>query len=428
MGVYHFDLCVAMACSLIVADPRPGDEPPGGALTRTMTRLAEGRYLVALRDIEAASGEVPGGLQLVATLRSFVGDYEGALEAMDRQAGAADAAAKVGRGQGLPDDVAPVDAIEAIVERARDSQIVIVNEAHHVPRHRAFIRELARRLRNEGFEYYAAEAFSPAAVRAGRGYPVRSTGFYIMEPVFGELVREVLHLGYRPVAYEPVSLPPLGDQTAQINAREAGQCRNLVGRIFRDHPRARALIHVGYSHARETPQELAGGGERLWMAARLARETGIDPLTIDQTTQTERSESRLASPEWRAARARGWLDRPVLLLSRGGKPLVTGEYAGAVDLQVFHPPTRLVRGRPDWLAGPSGRRPAEIPAEIDAKRGPILVQAFFDAEGDDAVPADQVVLRPGEARPVLVLRPGRYRIVAQDERGGEVSRMPLVVE
>jgi hypothetical protein len=58
----------------------------------------------------------------------------------------------------------------------------------------------------------------------------------------------------------------------------------------------------------------------------------------------------------------------------------------------------------------------------------VLVQAFADRESDAAVPCDQLVLTADEPRPKLLLRPGKYRVVVQDEAGKELSRQTLVVK
>jgi hypothetical protein len=95
-------------------------------------------------------------------------------------------------------------------------------------------------------------------------------------------------------------------------------------------------------------------------------------------------------------------------------------------MQVFHPPTKIVDGRPDWLR--IERTAVAIPDEIHPESGRVLVQAFADRESEGAVPCDQLMLTAGEPRPSLVLRPGDYRIVVQDESGKELSRQKLSVK
>jgi hypothetical protein len=199
-----FRFLLAVACSLFIAGQLSGNQQAGppDTVVEAMKLLDQGKDLAALGLLEALEEKDSGTAQMEATIRSFVGDEAGVRKLMEPVLEQADKA-EGGPGGYLPDGAEPADAVNAIVEQARNHQVVIVNEAHHVPRHRAFIAELARRLRDEGFSYYAAEGFGPATAElAERGYPDLTTGFYIREPVFGELVREVLELGYKPVGRE----------------------------------------------------------------------------------------------------------------------------------------------------------------------------------------------------------------------------------
>jgi hypothetical protein len=62
----------------------------------------------------------------------------------------------------------PVAALDALAWAASDAQVVMINEAHHVPRHRAFILALLQRLRRQGFTYFDAETLYAADTRLKR--------------------------------------------------------------------------------------------------------------------------------------------------------------------------------------------------------------------------------------------------------------------
>jgi hypothetical protein len=312
------------------------------------------------------------------------------------------------------DGAVAADAIAEIVERAKTTRIVILNEAHDNPRDRAFVLAVAEALRPLGYTHYAAEALNNGpndeqkAERLRRltaeGYPRRDTGTYSSEPMFGWLLRSAVRLGYQPVAYEFV-LPPNGWQTysalpreGQIAYREREQAGNLARAIAEAGPEAKFLIHVGYSHAAERPIGPPGQQEE-WMAARLARLTGIDPLTIDQTDLSEFADRGL-----HAALAPRLDGRPAVFRANG-RPVAVGAYAEAVDLQVVHPPIATVGGRPDWLQR-TGRQAVAIPAELLPASGRRLIQAFVEGEAAEAVPVDQALVRAGEAPPVIYIPAG----------------------
>ncbi len=52
------------------------------------------------------------------------------------------------------------DVIEEIALQAQKTRILIINEAHDQPQHRAFIQKVALRVREQGYSVFAAEAFS----------------------------------------------------------------------------------------------------------------------------------------------------------------------------------------------------------------------------------------------------------------------------
>jgi hypothetical protein len=89
----------------------------------------------------------------------------------------------------------------------------------------------------------------------------------------------------------------------------------------------------------------------------------------------------------------------------------------------------LRRGRPTWLALDGLRSPYVVAAERCGTHIPCLIEARYAAEGDDAIPADRLVLtalpfnavsaKPrgtdiGESSGELYLRPGTYRLRISD--------------
>ncbi len=312
----------------------------------------------------------------------------------------------------------PRDAIATIVERAKHTRVVILNEDHASPRDRAFALEVARALRPLGYDLLGAETFNhdpdpkqaaaDAARLASDGYPRRLTGYYTSDPVFGDFVRQSLALGYRPFAYETTRhdrAPTPAKRTAQ---REQDQADTIV-RMLKDNPTSKLFLYVGFHHAMEVPVSDGEGGRTLWMAHRLKTMTGIDPLTIEQTVLNDSGSGNLALYALVRPKVK---DRPVVLFD-GATPLVLDEYRGANDLQVAHPPLRLVDGRADWIRT-MGRTPTPIPAAYLPTKGRRLVQAFVASEGEDAVPIDQVLVTAGQTPPSLLLPQVPVRYAVQD--------------
>lgn len=172
--------------------------------------LRTGSYLQRLKVAEAATAALPANawdatrgpeknaalrpfssaLQSLGTERAFVGDTAGAIAAFDimgsgpRKESAADAA--------IVDDASVEDAVQAIVAQARTRRVVLLNEAHNMPMHRAFSQRVARELRMIGYTYLACEAFVAfldATPVFDKGY-VDQRGYYMLDPVFGAWMTE----------------------------------------------------------------------------------------------------------------------------------------------------------------------------------------------------------------------------------------------
>lgn len=265
-----------------------------------------------------------------------------------------------------------VPAEPLLVARARATSVVLLNEAHDQPAHRAYGRQLLALLAPLGYRYFAVEALNPQATGLNeRKFPLSSSGFYTCEPSMGNLLRAAAEAGFRVVGHEirESQEKEITDWRRRSNYRDSMQAVNILA-VLRAHPQAKVFAYVGYDHVREQADE--AGIKRL---GTYLRELGnINPLTIDQTL------------DYPSAAGAG----PRALVSAGGSPAIVGLYRGSVDLQVIHPPVRWVNDRPDWLAI-TAPIVATIPPPYAGQ--PALAQLYDQAEyaryGTRAVPLDQ---------------------------------------
>jgi hypothetical protein len=359
-------------------------------------------------------------LQILATAQSMVGDSSRAAETTARAFGSQPLThesrlAAQREAEELLSGHDAQAALAVIVREARDRQIVILNEAHTVARHRAFGLRVALELRKLGFEYLAMEALSSrgdTANLAARRYPVASDGHYINEPFFGDFIRQALAAGYTPIAYErkyDASFAAL-DMFDKVSGREETQAQNIVDRVLAKDPRARILVFVGHGHVVKGTVDMDGRSQR-WMAERLRQKAGVEPLCIDQTQtggQRDVERDRLL-----AERVFAVLDTDAFVLESKATDR-TYWPAGGVDIRVWHRPERLEDGRPHWMSMDGYRAPRPIPVELLPQQGRRLVQAFVEGESEDAVPMDQVLVTAGEKPPVFMLPKGKYRFAVQE--------------
>jgi len=319
-----------------------------------------------------------------------------------------------------------VPAIREIVARARRTRIVILDENHLDPRGRAFGLEVARALRPLGYTILAAEALRPyaddgeerskMAQLASDGYARASgdfySGYYLDDPVFADFVRQSLALGYRPISYESAGRDETNAQ------RERSQADTLVRRAVRAFPKAKILVYLGEHHAAKRAIESEDGSPPK-MAEILKQMTGIDPLTIDQAGLSPIPMNR-PDVDLYAIAAPKAANGSVVLMSHG-EPFTTGLLAGAVDLQVVHPPVRIVDGRPDWMRN-MGRSPTPVPRSLLPSSGTRLIQVFPANAATDARPIDQILVEAGKPAPSLMLPHDAVRYGIQDLPEDPVAR------
>lgn len=381
-------------------------------------------YMGELRQreqaVEAATKPGPERTML-AFAQSYVDASERAAITFTGWSGSAStpeqAAADADRSRKILAEYESHDALSAIVAASRDRQIVIINEAHFSPRHRAFSTLLALELRKLGFEYLAVETLDnrtpePVAGLQARGYPLIEDGYYSKEPVYGDLLRRSLLAGYQLVGYEIYDYVGDDDKLDAVERqiqREEGQARNIIDRVLAKNPRARIFVHVGHGHVSKGRSNFQGR-EIDMMAESLRRKSGIDPLCIEQARSAwpRRAEGDivLTTAVWR-----NFSGDSFVMARRDGAGYWN---SGDVDIQVWHRPEIMRQGRPHWLTLDGYRQPRRIPTKLLPKEGRRLIQAFVATESADAVPMDQVLVTAGEKPPVFMLPKGRYRFAWQE--------------
>jgi hypothetical protein len=338
-----------------------------------------------------------------------------------------------------------VDAVDAITQAASSRRIVMINEVHHNPQTRALTLHLLPRLRAIGFNYLAVEALGNDPSLAERGYPIRSSGTeYLQEPLYGEILREALKLGFVLVPYE--------DDKAEggVEAREAGQARNLYQRVFAKDADARLVVAAGYAHVDKAVGRL---GSVRPMAMSLAELTGFDPLSIDQAQFLDvawskdndyhrligRFPSEVPQVLVSEASGRPWSAAPKLydisvisplslsLKAFGDEEISASSVGRYRDLsngvQMAHQAFVAFNDmkRPKWLELGGQRRPYPIDTRLCRGQIPCVVDAHYVDEPDQATPADIYAFFKSSSSTRLYLYPGRYRLRAWNDQGRRLS-------
>lgn len=364
--------------------------------------------------------------QYVSWFQSFVGDYAGAraMFSIAQPAAKDDSAAPIA-------DYTAEPALDAIAELAKGHQAIFFNEDHNLALTRTLTVQILAKLRAEGYDTFAAETlYADDTGLARRGYPTVDTGFYTEEPIYAEMVRSALKLGYKVIAYE--------DESAAVgDARERNQARNLYTRSFGANPHARLVVNAGFMHIQKVGKYFDGAA----MAQHFITLSGITPITVEQTVMVPHDQVEGDHPAYRQIAQSRHFDTPVVFRNATGS--LWSLRPAAFDVSVVFPPAALLQGRPTWAAIWGLRAPYAVSADLCKDTFPCLVEARYAEEGDDAIPADRLLFDPysnplsGKDRvrtssdkvPTsdLYLRRGRYRIVARDAADHVINRQDVLV-
>jgi len=298
----------------------------------------------------------------------------------------------------LLQDGKPVDPVAFIAERAKDAPITMIGEGHGEPLTRAFNLAVASALRPLGYDVYAAETFSETVGETGPSVPLYSDGYYSREPIYGRLIRRLRALGFTFVPYEAdgraisAKYPP-SEREEQRRIEQATHLANQVKRHT-----SKILVHAGEgNHSEYSPPNRYPG-----MGARFNELTGLDPLTIEN----------------------------IAFEAPGDAPVVCdpAQFAGqphAFDIHIAMPKVTFERGRPKWRIE-AGDHLVGIPPSLLRTDQIAVYEARPAGERVDSVPMDRVLLRAGEALPLL-LPPGRFDVTVWTERDGWSANVPISV-
>ena len=334
---------------------------------------------------------------------------------------------------------ATVSAADAVVDMAADRHIVMINEAHHDAHTRELTLEVLPRLRAMGFRYFAAEAVDdkdPGLMQ--RGYPNESTGSeYLLEPLYGEIVRQAIKLGYIIVPYDV--------DTSSSGDRDTIEAQTLYEKVFAKDPQAKLFVHAGYSHIDKAAGNL--GSDIKPMAMQLKRLSGYDPLCVDQVQFRDVAVGGLDYGFYDKVALQFSPHRPIALRKIDSDTYWTSN-PREHDISVILPPASLsdldygvanqadavrreiilphpqfdLRERPSWLSLGGKRTTVSIDTTLCQDQVPCVVDAYYVDEPDTSTPADRYTFLKGHSHNVLYLYPGHYRLRAWNAAGATLGQ------
>jgi hypothetical protein len=353
---------------------------------------------------------------------TFIGRYQKALEERDKSMRQKKTLFKKDSLSFL--EWVPLSAKIYILNEAKKHKFVLINEAHHDPRHRVFVTSLLEGLFAQGFTHFGIETLSHTdSLLNKRGYPYISSGEYLIEPQFGNLVREAQKIGFIIFPYESTEKLDIDSKKsvpekiiAKMDFRDSIQAKNIM-HVVEKNPDSKFLIFAGFGHIAE--RKKSG-----WttMATNIKNWTGLDPLTIDQTNMTEHNNEKYNDKYFRVSK----VTKPSVLL-KNEKPFVRPPRKGMYDMHIFHPRANYKFNRPDWIYNTKKTRFIHVKKKHLKKVSfPCLVKAYLCKEKlEKTIPFDVIQLDSIEDNTSLLLPKGKYKIIITSDSGQKLYKLKV---
>ena len=290
------------------------------------------------------------------------------------------------------------EVMDSIIE---NHQGIMMNELHFNPHSRAFVISWLEKCYQNGYRYLAAETLraSDSLLNQRRTVLLGETGFFSDEPVFADLFRTALNMGYTLVSYEG---------SGSGVDREVNQAKNLVENILDKDPEAKFLLLGGFGHISDRNGWYA-------MGRYFKEQSGIDPFTMDCAMYFD-------DPYWETdSLLTAYYDlidtmpvrEPILFYDTVNHVYIN---LSGMDATCCLPRTRFIEDNiPDWKLY-NGKVLFTLDRRfIDENGFPEgCVSAFLKSEGEQCVPIDQYMYGKDEKEFKLALYKGEYLLRFDD--------------
>ncbi|MGJ8679465.1 hypothetical protein [Paraglaciecola sp.] len=297
------------------------------------------------------------------------------------------------------------DAVVEILERAKNHQIVMVNEAHDIAQHRVLTYRLLQGLWKQGYRYFAAETLTPmSSEQIDKGFITSQVGYYTDEALHANLVLKAKEIGFEVVSYDQHK-PSVMNTTDE---RETHSALTIKEKVFDKDPSAKIVIHVGYSHI----------NEEKWLASKLKNITKLETLTIDQTTRIERSQVKYEHPTYTNVVKSVNYRKPFIFVK--GNEVWSSD--NKWDISVFWPRTRYLNGRAEWAT--LNRKPYISASKHCKNLYPCMIEVFKFNQPYE-VPLDRVIISSKSEPKAVFLSQGGNTLVVSDGRGNQIAKITL---
>lgn len=138
------------------------------------------------------------------------------------------------------------NAFQTIIDNINNYDVLLINENHWQNENRIVLNMLLDSLKFKGFNALAMEAYYHNNQSILKGIPTQKSGFYTLDPAYGNLLRKALQLGFKLYEYDfSKNIPKNISKELQYNYRDSMQAINLK-KILTQHNKL--IVFSGQGH------------------------------------------------------------------------------------------------------------------------------------------------------------------------------------
>ena len=386
------------------------DTEAGRQENRRVAFMASGKKIVkkSLSEVNVAesdhSYDFSGNLS--GFKYNFIGKYQKLWNCSNDQ---------VAKGKHNPlKDFQAKDAKSYLREKAKENQFTFLNDSPMYPQTRIFAKSILKDYWDAGYRYLGVEAFTNLTEDYSRySFPSINAGTLSDEPMFGEMLREALNLGFKLFSFQASEteiakakniLSRKGSTGLKGEAANWAKAMNINRQFLKD----KAGKYLIYCNKFQV-EEKKPGTLTFWFQ----QITRNQIYSIDQVTMNEHC-PQTEHPHYKYANA----STPSVFL-KYKTPYIAKkeEIENPYDIQIFHPRTQYIQNRPDWLRMKGARVPYVVNPDQYEMQYPLLAIAYSTSEDRQiAVPLDVIEFESNKIAMPLILPKGNYDLILRDKK------------
>lgn len=157
------------------------------------------------------------------------------------------------------------------IDEIKESRLIILNEAHHLNIHRDIGILFLKKLKQNGFNYFAVEGLINDSSKKLFQNPSYRSGYYVQSRNYFDLIKEANKLGLKIISYED------NFENNNWQIREKNQASNLFYKTYFNDTLAKVFVYCGYDHLRKDTVI------NKYFAHYLQELSGVKAISIRQT-------------------------------------------------------------------------------------------------------------------------------------------------